>query len=179
MANKLERSDLLGDGFSISKIDNLYPDEGNYHQYNHKVLFTTIRKDQKGGYTYEIEIQCCPLDKDKDYTLFIEILNRDYQSWHKSVATIDKTKSQGLTIDGAAVQKFSHRYTNNSGSVEYMYYIKIIVNFKKNAPNPIYSLHLYVDIKQNGGDLNMYPANWTKNWIIAYPPKNIRLSYSL
>ena len=99
---------------------------------------------------------------------FIEILNRDYQSWHKSVATIDKTKSQGLTIDGAAVQKFSHRYTNNSGSVEYMYYIKIIVNFKKNAPNPIYSLHLYVDIKQNGGDLNMYPANWTKNWIIAY-----------
>ena len=70
MANKLERSDLLGDGFSISKIDNLYPDEGNYHQYNHKVLFTTIRKNQKGGYTYEIEIQCCPLDKDKDYTFF-------------------------------------------------------------------------------------------------------------
>lgn len=49
-----------------------------------------------------------------------------------------------------------------------MYYIKIIVNFKKNAPDPLNSLHLYVDIKQNGGDLNMYSANWTKNWIIAY-----------
>ena len=43
-----------------------------------------------------------------------------------------------------------------------MYYIKIIVNLKKTSPDPLYSLHLYVDIKQNGGDLNMYPANWTK-----------------
>ena len=92
MTNKLELTDLLGDSFSFSKIDNLYPHRGNYHQYNHKVLFTTIRKDQKGGYTYEIEIQCCPLGKDKDYTLCIEILNADYQLWHKSVATIDKTK---------------------------------------------------------------------------------------
>lgn len=49
-----------------------------------------------------------------------------------------------------------------------MYYIKIIVNLKKTAPDPLYSLHLYADIKQNGGDLNMYPANRTKNWIIAY-----------
>ena len=123
MANKLEWTDLLEDSFSISKIDNLYPHEGNYHQYNHKVLFITIRKNKKGGYTYAIEIQCCPVVKDKDYTLYIEILNTDSQLWQKSVATIDKT-----TIDGAAVQKFSHRYTNNSGSVEYMYYIKIIVN---------------------------------------------------
>lgn len=61
MANKLEWTDLLGDSFSISKIDNLYPHEGNYHQYNHKVIFTTIKKDQKGGYTYEIGIQCFPL----------------------------------------------------------------------------------------------------------------------
>ena len=95
-------------------------------------------------------------------------MNSDHQLWHKSIATIDKTKSQGLTIDGAAIQNFSHRYTNNSGSVEYMYYIKIIVNFKKTAPDPLYSVHRYVDIKQNGDDLNTYPANWINNWSIAY-----------
>ena len=72
MANKLDWTDLLGDSFSTSKIDNSYLHEGNYHQYNHKVLFKTITKDQKGGYTYEMEIQCCPLDKDKDSTLCIE-----------------------------------------------------------------------------------------------------------
>ena len=168
MADKLEWTNLLGDSFSISKIDNLVPDEGNYHQYNRKVLFTTSRKDQKGGCTYEIGILCFPLDKDKDYTLCSEILNSDYQLWHKSVATIDKNKSHGLTIDGAAVQKFSHTYINNNGSFEYMYYTKIMINFKKTALDPLYSLHLYVDIKQNGDNLNTYPVNWRKNWIIAY-----------
>ena len=43
-------------------------------------------------------INCYPLDKDKDYTLCIEILNSDYQLWLKSVATIDKTTSQGFTM---------------------------------------------------------------------------------
>ena len=47
------------------------------------VLFTTIRKDQKGGYAYKLGIQYHPYDKDKDYTLCIEILNADYQLWHK------------------------------------------------------------------------------------------------
>ena len=78
-------------------------------------------------------INCYQLDKDKDYTLCIEILNSDYQLWYKSVATIDKTTSEGVTIAGFTVQKFFHRYTNNNGNVEYMCYIKIIVNFQKNC----------------------------------------------
>ena len=92
------------------------PQEGNYHQYNHKALFTTIIKDQKGDYSHEMGINCYQLDEGKDYTLCIEILNSDYQLWHKSVPTIDKTTSQ----------KFSHRYTNNNGNVKYMYYIKLL-----------------------------------------------------
>ena len=125
MTDKLSWTDLQADSFDITKIDNLMPQEGNYHQYNHKVL------SQKGGYSYKMGINCYQLNKDKDYTLCIEILNSDYQLWDKSVATIDKTTSQGLIIAGFTVQKFSHRYTNNNGSVEYMYYIKIIVDFKK------------------------------------------------
>ena len=78
-------------------------------------------------------INCYQLDKDEDYTVCIEILNSDYQLWHKSVATIDKTTSQGVSIAGFTVQTFSHWYTYNSGRVAYMYYIKIIVNFQKNC----------------------------------------------
>ena len=144
------------------------PQEGNYHQYNHKALFTTIIKDQKGGYSYEMGINCYQLDEGKDYTLCIEILNSDYQLWHKSVPTIDKTTSQGLIIAGFTVQKFSHRYTNNNGNVKYMYYIKIIVNFKETLSNLLYSLHLYANIPQVGTDLNTYPEIGQKNWIIAY-----------
>ena len=39
------------DSFDITKIDNLMPQDGNYHQYNHKVLYTTIIKDKQGGYS--------------------------------------------------------------------------------------------------------------------------------
>ena len=35
-------TDLQADSFDITKIDNLMPQDGNYHQYNHKVLYTTL-----------------------------------------------------------------------------------------------------------------------------------------
>ena len=44
------------DSFDITKIDNLIPQDGNYHQYNHKVLYTTIIKDKQGGYSYGMGI---------------------------------------------------------------------------------------------------------------------------
>ena len=102
------------------------------------------------------------LDKDKDYTLCIEVLNSDYHLWHKSVATIEKNTSKGVSVAGFTVQKFCHRCT------AYIYSIKIIVNFQKTVSDTFYSLHLYVNIPQSGIDLNTYPKNWKKNWMIAY-----------
>ena len=183
MTNKLAWTDLQADSFDITKIDNLMPQDGNYHQYNHKVLYTTIIKDQQGGYSYKMGINCYQLDKDKDYTLCIEILNSDYQLWHKSVATIDKTTSKGVSVAGFTVQKFSHRYTNSSGNTAYMYYIKITENFQKTVSDTFYILDLYVNIPQSGVDLNTYSKNWTKKLddclrcfrksVIKRSPKNI------
>ena len=168
MTNKLRRTDLQADSFDITKIDNLMPQEGTYHQYNHKVLFTTIIKDQQGGYSYKMGINCYQLDRNKDYTLCTEILNSDYQLWHKSVTTIDKTTSKGVSVAGFTVQKFSHRYTNSSGNNAHMYYVKIIVNFQKTVSDTFYSLDLYVNIPKVGIDLNTYPKNWINDWMIAY-----------
>ena len=100
----------------------------------------------------------------------IKISNADYQLWYKSVVTVDKSSSQGLTIQNTIVKKFSHRYTNNGGSVEYMFYIRMIINFQKTwtAPDPLYSLHVLVDISQVGNDLDTYPQQLTRNWMIAY-----------
>ena len=68
MTNKLAWTDLEPnntDSFDITKIDNLMPQDGNYHQYNHKVLYTTIIKDQQGGYSYKMGISCYQLIKIK------------------------------------------------------------------------------------------------------------------
>ena len=51
-------------------------------------------------------IQCFPLTKNIDYTLCIEILNVDYQLWHKSRISVDYATSKGLTIRNMAVKKF-------------------------------------------------------------------------
>ena len=123
MTNRLAWTDLEPnniDSFDITKIDNLMPQDGNYHQYNHKVLNTTIVKDKQGGYSYGMGINCNQLNKDNDYTLCIEIVNSDYQLWHKSVATINKTTSKGVSVAGSTVQKFSHQYTNSSGNTAYV-----------------------------------------------------------
>ena len=68
MTNKLAWTDLEPnntDSFHITKTDNLMPQDGNYHQYNHKVLHTTIIKDRQGGYSYKMGINCYQLDKNK------------------------------------------------------------------------------------------------------------------
>ena len=165
MTNRLAWTDLKPNNigsFNITKIDNLMPQDGNYHQYNHKVLYTTIIKDKQGGYSYKMGINCYQLDKDKDYTLCIEILNSDYQLWHKSVATIDKTTSKGVSVAGFTVQKFSHRYTNSSGNTAYMYYIKIIVNFQK-------TVWIFMLIYPNGALISSTTQKiGQKNWMIGY-----------
>ena len=56
MTNKLALTDLQADSFDITKIDSLMPQDGTYHQYNRKVLYTTIIKDQQGGYSYKMGI---------------------------------------------------------------------------------------------------------------------------
>ena len=40
--------------FSIDKIDELPPNKGNFHDYNHKVIYTTILKNLQGDYKYKI-----------------------------------------------------------------------------------------------------------------------------
>lgn len=47
MSNSLQWTDELdgGNSFNITKIDNLPPTKGNFHTYNHKVLYLTIMKN--------------------------------------------------------------------------------------------------------------------------------------
>ena len=59
MTDKLRWTDLQADSFDITKTDNSMLQEGNYHQYNRKVLFTTMIKDQKGVYSYQICFMVC------------------------------------------------------------------------------------------------------------------------
>ena len=157
-----------GNSFNITKIDNLPPSKGNFHDYNHKVLYTTIYKNSQGGYKYKMGINFYRLTANTEYTLCLEILNTDYQLWHKSQISVNKETSTGLSIGNVSVRKLSHRYTQSNGQPKFMYYHRIIVNFKKLTTGNKFFLHILVNIPQDGTDLAVYPRQFSGVYIITY-----------
>ena len=100
MSNVIQWTDEIdgGNSFNMTKIDNLSPTSGNFHTYNHKVIYTTIIKNSQGSYKYKMGINVFTLTVNTDYTLCIKILNGNYKLWHKTKVSIDRATSHGLTI---------------------------------------------------------------------------------
>ena len=63
ISNVLQWTDLIdgGNSFSVTKIADLSRSQGNFHSYNHKVIYTTIIKNKQGGYKYKMGVQCYTL----------------------------------------------------------------------------------------------------------------------
>ena len=157
-----------GNSFFVTRIGDLSPSKGSFHNYNHKVIFVTINKSSQGGYKYKMGINFYRLSANTDYTLCLEILNTDYQLWHKSQISVDKGTSTGLSIGNVGIRKLSHRYTDSKGQTQFMYYHRIIVNFRKLSTGNKFFLHILVNIPQDGTDLAVYPRQFSGVYIITY-----------
>ena len=157
-----------GNSFFVSRIEDLSPSKGNFHNYNHKVIFLTINKSSQGGYKYKMGINFYRLTANADYTLCLEILNTDYQLWHKSQISVDKGTSRGLSIENVSVKKLSHRFIDELGNTQFMYYHRIMVNFKKLSTGNKFFLHFLVNIPQEGTDLAVYPRQFQGVYLITY-----------
>ena len=153
-----------GTSFVIKRIGDLAPNKGNFHDYNHKVIFMGINKSSQGGYKYKMGINFYRLTANADYTLCLEILNTDYQLWHKSQISVDKGTSKGLSIENVSVKKLSHRYDGS----KFIYYHRVIVNFKKLSSGNKFFLHILVNMPQDGTDLAVYPRQFSGVYLITY-----------
>ena len=157
-----------GNSYFIRRIGDLSPSKGNFHDYNHKVIFIGINKNSQGGYKYKMGINFYRLTANTDYTLCMEILNTDYQLWHKSQLSVDKGTSTGLSIGNVSVRKLSHRYLDSKNQPKFMYYHRIIVNFQKLSSGNKFFLHILVNIPQDGTDLGVYSRQFLGVYIITY-----------
>ena len=157
-----------GTSFVIKRIGDLAPNKGNFHDYNHKVIFMGINKNSQGGYKYKMGINFYRLTANTDYTLCLEILNSEYALWHKSQISVDKGTSTGLTIGNVSIRKLSHRYIQTNGQPQFMYYHRIIVNFRKLSTGNKFFLHILVNIPETGTDLAAYPNQFLGVYLIAY-----------
>ena len=98
----------------------------------------------------------------------MEILNTDYNLWDKSQISIDKGTSTGLTIGNVGIRKLSHRYTDSKGQTKFMYYHRIIVNFRKLSSGNKFFLHLLVNIPLDILNQGKFPNRFSGVYLIAY-----------
>ena len=154
--------------FYPRKIADLSPSKGNFHDYNHKVLYIDIIKNFQGSYKFKMGLNFYRLVGGSDYTLCLEILNNDYQLWHKTQISVDNNTSQGLQLGNVSVKKLQHKFINSKGQTEFMYYHKIIINFKKLTTGNKFFIHILVNIPQDGSDLAIYPSQFSNLYLIAY-----------
>ena len=154
--------------FYPRKIADLSTRRGNFHNHNLKVLYTNIFKNFHGGYNFKMGLNFYRLKGGADYTLCLEILNTDYQLWHKTQISVDNNTSQGLDLGNVSVKKLQHQFTDSKGQTQFMYYHRVIINFKKLTTGNKFFLHILVNIPQNGNDLSVYPIQFTGVYIIAY-----------
>ena len=161
-------TDLIGDSIELTNVADLESTSGNYHTYNKKVIYATTKKNAQGGYKCKLAIQCFPFQKDEEYTLCLEVLTTDYQLWHKSVITVNKTTSQGVTVKRWHVSKFTHEYKTSSNQTEFMYYHKVVVVFSETTSSAPYFLHVENTMAQVGTDLGVYPTSFKKCYLTVY-----------
>ena len=154
--------------FIPKKIADLSTKKGNFHDYNHKVLYMTILKNFQGGYKYKMGLNFYRLVGGADYTLCLEILNTDYQLWHKTQISVDDNSSQGLRLGNVNVKKLQHSFTDSLNKTQFMYYHRVIINFKKLTTGNKFFIHILVNIPNNGNDLSVYPIQFSGVFIIAY-----------
>ena len=157
-----------GNSFIVNKIDILTPSQGNFHNYNHKVIYYSINKNSQGGYNYKMGMNFYRLQANTDYTLCLELLNTEYLLWHKSQITVDKGSSSGISLGNVIVKKLSHRYTASGNQTKFMYYYKVLINFRKLSSGNRFFLYTTVNIPQTGIDLNIYPNQFKGCYMIAY-----------
>ena len=157
-----------GTSFIINKIDDLPPNKGNFHNYNHKVIYMTIIKNSQGGYKFKMGINFYRLIPLTSYTLCLELLSSSYELWNKIQISVDKGTSTGLSIGNVSVKKLAHRYFTTKPHTNYIYYHKIIVNFRKLSYGNKYFLHILVNIPQVGNDSRSYPNRLPGIYMIAY-----------
>ena len=154
--------------FIPKKITFLPTLKGNFHEYNTKVLYTTILKNFQGGYKYKIGLNFFRLVGGADYTLCLEILNIDYQLWHKTQISVDNNTSQGLQLGNVSVKKLQHSFIDSKSQTQFMYYHRVIINFKKLTTGNRFFIHILVSIPNNGNDLAVYPLQYSGVYMIAY-----------
>ena len=106
----------------------------------------SIYKGTRYKYKFKMGMNFYRLNGNTDYTLCLELLNTNHTLWNDTQINVDKENSTGLTIGNVNVSKHTHSFTDSKGQSQFMYYHRIIVNFRKLTSGNKFFLHILVDL---------------------------------
>ena len=98
------------------------------HSRDKKVLnLSPLKKD--GNYRFRVGLQMFRMTTNKEYSLVVELYNRDYKTWQRQQTFVEGT---GMWVINHNTTKYQYHY----GSSGDLYYTKTLIKFKKTSSSP-------------------------------------------
>ena len=128
------------------------------HSWDKKVLnLSPLKKD--GNYRLRVGLQMFRMTTNKEYSLVVELYNRDYKTWQRQQTFVEGT---GIWVINHNTTKYQYQY----GSSGDLYYSKTLIKFKKTSSSPPIFVYYTVHFDDDGGDMNTYPKEF-KNQVMV------------
>ena len=131
------------------------------HSWDKKVLNITPVKNGR-NYRFRLGLQMFRMKTNEQYSLVVELYNRDYTTWERQQTYVNGT---GMWVESDNTTKYQYHY----GSSNTLYYSKTLIKFKKTSSSPPFFVYFTVHFVDKGGDLNTYPKEFKNQiYLVAY-----------
>ena len=131
------------------------------HSWDKKVLNISPIKNGR-NYRFRLGLQMFRMKTSEQYSLVLEVYNRDYTTWERQQTFINGT---GMWVESHNTTKYKYHY----GSSNTLYYTKTLIRFKKTSSSPPVFVYFTIHYDDKGGDLNTYPRDFKNQiYVVAY-----------
>ena len=130
------------------------------HNFNKRVLSIEPIKDDDNNYRFRLSLNAFRLKHNGEYTLIIELYNKDYETWYRQLTFVN---GLGIWVEAYHTEKFQHMYNVN----DTIYYSKTI-KFKITSSSAPIEIFITYHFDDKSGDMNTYPNQLQNVYILAY-----------
>ena len=131
------------------------------HSWDKKVLNITPVKNGN-NYRFRVGLQMYRMKTNEQYSLVVELYNRDYNTWERQQTYVNGTE---MWVESDNTTKYQY----HCGSSNTLYYSKTLIRFKKTSSSPPAFVYFTIHYDDQCGDLNTYPKEFKNQiYLVVY-----------
>ena len=131
------------------------------HSWDKKVLNIIPVKNGR-NYRFRVGLQMYRMKTNEQYSLIVELYNRDYTTWERQQTYVNGT---GMWVESNNTTIYQYHYGNNNT----LYYSKTLIRLKKTSSSPPVFVYFTIHYDDKGGDLNTYPREFKNQiYLVTY-----------